>query len=180
MKIFIIPIFLIHLFSNCKKEDFPLAPIGLLGGSVCVNVLPKSDGTTTMYDEAQKKDIAIPANSTFSLVKVMREETTSGNKKSTVFISPLTKILRQRIQTLAKSNPGTNSSLLARRAGKEMVIRFGLSSAISSRNVTKGISDSNYPDFDDLNSQMSNPSSTAGKKIYSLLAGNSQMAKNYK
>ncbi|MCB1179029.1 MAG: DUF1566 domain-containing protein [Leptospiraceae bacterium] len=150
------------------------------GSSVCVTVGPRTEGTTLLYDEKSKKDLSVSSNSTFSLVNVVREDSITGNKKSSIFISPLTKILSQRMQTLAKENPGTSSSILARRAGKEIVIRFGLSSALSSKSFNKNISDSNYPDFDDLNSLMGSSTTDVGKKFYSFLAGFAQMAQDNK
>ena len=103
--------------------------------------------------------------------------------------SPFSKLLARRLQSLMKeSGNGGDVNALYKRASKEVVIRFGLSSGLSSasgktlfpRAANSTLSDSDYPELDDIIVDLENPSSPLSTKFISILAGFSQLANKYK
>ncbi|MCB1179661.1 MAG: putative Ig domain-containing protein, partial [Leptospiraceae bacterium] len=149
------------------------------GSSVCVSVTPKADGTTRMYDEKSKKDISVTDANSLNLSHILREDTLTANKKSGMFLSPFSRMLMTRVQTLKKANPSSNIGDLTKKAGRELVIRFGLSK-LSTRDVRANITEENYPELDSLSLNLENPSDSSSKQYLMILAGLSQLGNKYK
>ena len=157
------------------------------GGMICVTI--SGEQNTTMYDEKTAKDLSIPSNSNFKLVSILPESKFSSNTKKNTLLSPFSKLLSRRMESLIKqSGEGGDISALYRKASKEVVIRFGLSSGLSTASqkskstleINPSISDSDYPELDDLVIELDNPNSPISAKAFSVLAGFSQLANSYK
>ncbi|MBL0263645.1 MAG: DUF1566 domain-containing protein [Leptospiraceae bacterium] len=158
-----------------------------VGGMICITI--SGDQNTTMYDEKSGKDLPVPSTSDFKLVSILPESKFSGNAKKNALISPFSKLLSKRMETLIKqAGEGADVSALYKKASKEVVIRFGLSSGLSSASqknkrlleIRPSILDSDYPELDDLVIELDNPNSPISAKYLSVLAGFSQLANSYK
>ena len=158
------------------------------GSIVCLTVSPNSNGQTKMFDEKLNSDITISGSSNFKLVTILPESKISNNNRKNTLISPFSKMLGRRFQNLIRqSGEGADKTALHRKASKEIVIRFGLSSGLSaaaspSMYSTRagGISDTLYPELDDIMVELENPASPLSAKFTSILVGLSQLANTYK
>lgn len=159
------------------------------GGVICLTVSGSGNGKTEMFDEKSNSNIPVLASSDFKLVTILPESRLTGNSRKNINASPFSKLLARRLQSLIKeSGNGGDVNALYKRASKEVVIRFGLSSGLSSasgktlfpRAANSTLSDSDYPELDDIIVDLENPSSPLSTKFISILAGFSQLANKYK
>lgn len=145
---------------------------------VCVVVSPSSTGKTTVFDEKSGRNLAVGNSSKFELITVIPESKINSNPTKSRPISPFSKFLSARFAALVKADKTTDQSALYKKASKEIVIRFGLSSGLSG--VKAGISDSSYPELEDLDLDVKNPSNPITAKYLSVLSGFSYLANKYK
>ncbi|HRG47684.1 MAG TPA: NHL repeat-containing protein [Leptospiraceae bacterium] len=159
------------------------------GGTVCLSVHSNANGKATLYDEKTQTDISIPASSTFNLVTVLPESRIIANSRTNAVVSPFSKLINRRLQYLIKqAGDSADTSSLYKKASKEIVIRFGLNSGISSisskalleRATTSSISDTSYPELDDILLELDKPDSPLSAKFITVLVGFSQLANKYK
>ncbi|MBK8398092.1 MAG: DUF1554 domain-containing protein [Leptospiraceae bacterium] len=161
------------------------------GSVVCVTISARPDGLTRIYDEASDSDIDLAGNSNFQLTNILPEAKISNNNRQNVLVSPFSKMHAKRFQKLVSiSGTQADKNSLHKRASKEIVIRFGLHSGLSSASspsmysVRAGgggaISDTFYPELDDLLLELENPASPVTAKFTSILVGLSQLANTYK
>jgi len=154
------------------------------GSFICVTVSGESGGNTKMYDEKENADISLAPSSNFKLVTVIPEGKFANNSRKNQLASPFSSLVSRRLQTLAKQS-GANADLVAlnKKASKEVVIRFGLSSGLSSasgRATTTSLNDNDYPELDDLAVDLKNPSDTLTAKNLAIMAGISYLANKTK
>lgn len=150
------------------------------GGQVCVTVSSKTDGSTRIYDEKMGAEITASGSDKISLTNIVSEASAvKSGKKSDLYLSPFSRLLSERVKALRAEN-GTSSDMdkIIRRAGREAVIRFGLSKSFSGKSFTKALVDSDYPELNDLS--FSDSSREETKKFYSVLAGFSYLANKNK
>ncbi len=160
---------------------------------ICVRVKASADGFTKMYDEKTRTDISIPPNSDFNLTNIFPEDKLVNSARGNNSVSPFSRMVSRRFANLMASSSGRGSaSSLNQRASKEVVIRFGLSSGLSSsnsnsRNLSEikntsqtSISASNYPELLDLNIDFTNLNNPLSVKHISILAGFSYLANKHK
>jgi hypothetical protein len=104
------------------------------GGIVCLIISPNPNGQTTVFDEKTNSDISVPANSKFNLISILPESRIINNSRNNAMVSPFSKLISRRLQVLARDSATSNISrdALYKKAGIEVVIRFGLSSGLSS------------------------------------------------
>ncbi len=88
-------------------------------------------------------------------------------------------MLMKRLQVLVKENPNTNAGSLAQKAGREIVIRFGLFKP-SGKNLRSEIRESDYPELDAVVIELENPTSPASKMFLAILASFSQLGNKFK
>jgi len=154
------------------------------GSVVCITVSPSSRGNTKMYDEKTQKDVSVPASSSFRLVTVMPESKIQNNMRKNALVSPFSKLVSRRLQYLLGQNPTGDANKLYSQASKEIVIRFGLSSGLSSGGKSipteSKVSDAAYPELDDIVLELEKPNSPLTAKFVSVLAGLSQLANKSK
>jgi hypothetical protein len=148
------------------------------GGVVCLQVLPSPLGIASVYDEKSRKNISIPADSNFKLVNIIDENkiTTTTRKLP---ISAITSMIANRVGVLSKAGPGVSPEKLVKKAGKEVVIRFGLRTNLS-RNANAGIRESDYPELIDLNTDLDSGADPDSKKYLTILSGFSELANTHK
>ena len=154
------------------------------GSFICVTVSGESGGNTKMYDEKENADISLAPSSNFKLVTVIPEGKFANNARKNQLASPFSSLVSRRLQTLAKQS-GASADLVAlnRKASKEVVIRFGLSSGLSSvsgRATTTSLNDNDYPELDDLAVDLKNPSDSLTAKNFAIMAGISYLANKTK
>ncbi len=149
-------------------------------GLICLQVTPHQNGLSTMYDEKTKQDIPILPSSNFKMNSLIQESKIRGNSKSGNFITPFSRMVSRRFQFLIK-NAGSNPDLpsLNRRASRELVIRFGLGSGLSSNTKNKNSVD-NTPELDDILVELNKPNSPLTTKFISILVGFSQLSNRFK
>lgn len=158
------------------------------GSIVCITVTPNPNGQTKMFDEKLNSDITLPGNSSFKLVTILPESKIINNNRKNTLISPFSKMLGRRFQNLIRqAGENADKNALHRKASKEIVIRFGLSSGLSVASSSSmystragGISDTMYPELDDILVELENPASPLSAKFTSILVGLSQLANTYK
>ena len=154
------------------------------GSVVCITVTPSTTGITKMYDEKTQKDVSVPASSSFKLVTVMPESKIQNNMRKNALVSPFSKLVARRLQYLLGQNPTGDANKLYSQASKEIVIRFGLSSGLSSGGKSipteSKVSDASYPELDDIILELEKPNSPLTAKFVSVLAGLSQLANKSK
>ncbi len=146
-----------------------------IGQPVCVRVSPLSG--STVYDEKSSKYIAWKdAKPMETILNESSLVSSAGRKtRSSLHLTPFSKIAVARIAELAKNNSSMeNISTLTSRANREITIRFGLSGAVKS----KALSDSDYPDLNELGASFENPDDPTALKMKMILAGISQVAYN--
>lgn len=95
----------------------------------------------------------------------------ASNPAKTRTVSPFSKLLSSRFAALVKANGTADQNTLYKKASKEIVIRFGLNSGLSG--VKASITDSSYPELEDLDLDINNPSNPVTAKYLSVLAGSS-------
>ena len=154
------------------------------GSFICVTVSGESGGNTKMYDEKENADISLAPSSNFKLVTVIPEGKFANNARKNQLASPFSSLVSRRLQALAKQS-GASADLVAlnRKASKEVVIRFGLSSGLSSvsgRATTTSLNDNDYPELDDLAVDLKNPSDSLTTKNLAIMAGISYLANKTK
>ncbi len=145
---------------------------------ICVIISPADAGNTTMYDEKSGRNIKMEKSSKFELITVLPESKITSNPAKTRAVSPFSKLLSSRFAALVKANGTADQNTLYKKASKEIVIRFGLSSGLSG--VKASITDSSYPELEDLDLDINNPSSPVTAKYLSILSGFSYLANKYK
>ncbi|HRG48761.1 MAG TPA: putative Ig domain-containing protein, partial [Leptospiraceae bacterium] len=160
------------------------------GGVICLTVSPDPNGNTTLFDEKMNSDVSVPVSSSFQLVTIIPESKIIGNSRKNMLVSPFSKLLARRLQALVKTaGSGTGINALYKKASKEVVIRFGLSSGLSNtsskeilspRSTTTSISDTNYPELDDIVIELDKPDSPLTTKFISILTGFSYLANKHK
>ncbi len=150
------------------------------GGQICVTVSSKTDGSTRIFDEKSGTEINSSETEKISLTNIISEASAvKSGKKSNLYLSPFSRLLAERVKTLRAEN-GTSSDMdkIIRRAGREAVIRFGLSKSFSGKSFSKAFTDSDFPELNELS--FSDPSREETKKFYSVLAGFSYLANKNK
>ncbi|HNF17099.1 MAG TPA: hypothetical protein PK453_25810, partial [Leptospiraceae bacterium] len=161
------------------------------GGLVCITVTAAGTGSTKMYDEKSNTDITLTSSSTFKLSKVLSETKITGSKRQGLLVSPFSKFAAARFQNLAKTaDSKTDMNALYKKASKEVVIRFGLSTGLSSssqksevnaqKDIRAAINDADYPELDDILTDLQNPASAVSAKFISITAGFSHLANKHK
>ncbi|HNF27341.1 MAG TPA: hypothetical protein PKN56_26000 [Leptospiraceae bacterium] len=161
------------------------------GGLVCITVSASGTGSTKMYDEKSNTDITLTSSSTFKLSKVLSETKITGSKRQGLLVSPFSKFAAARFQNLAKTaDSKTDMNALYKKASKEVVIRFGLSTGLSSssqksevnaqKDIRAAINDADYPELDDILTDLQNPASAVSAKFISITAGFSHLANKHK
>ncbi len=161
------------------------------GGVVCLFISPNPNGRTTVFDEKTNSDVLISANSKFNLVSILPENRIIENSRKNAMVSPFSKLIARRLQVLAIDSATSNISrdALYKKAGREVVIRFGLSNGLfsASRNskentgaIKSQISETDYPDLDEILIELENPNSPMTAKFISILVGFSHLANKYK
>jgi hypothetical protein len=151
------------------------------GSPVCIRVSPQLTGTR-VFDEKMGRDLPIDTPASLNLVHIFREDMNSSSNRSTIFISPFSRMIHNRVQTLAKANPNTSVSQLTRKAGREVVIRFGLTRGLSqSRGFSsRSVNEAEFPDIDEIAPQFNDSGNSVGMKFLALLSAFSQLAYNNK
>jgi hypothetical protein len=145
--------------------------------SVCVAIYPINGGNTRVFDEKLNADVSV--TDPLNLINIVSENSFSGSKRSGIFLSPFSKMLTDRVQILRKeAGQSSDMKRIIQRASKEVVIRFGLNKGFSSKFVSKQLSDSDYPELNDIPLGTSNTDES--KKFLTLLAGFSQLANKNK
>ena len=150
------------------------------GSQICITVSSKSDGSTKVYDEKSGSELSSSATEKISITNIISEASAvKSGKKSDLYLSPFSRILSERVKAL-RAESGTSSDMdkIIRRAGREAVIRFGLSKSFSGKSLSKALVDSDYPELNDLS--FSDTSREETKKFYSMLAGFSYLANKNK
>jgi len=160
------------------------------GGLVCITVSAGTGGSTKMFDEKSNADITLSPSSNFKLSKVLSETKITGSKRQGVLVSPFTKFAAARFQNLAKAaDSKTDRNALYKKAGKEVVIRFGLNRGLSSgsksvmkaeKDIRAVINDADYPELDDISIELQNPASDVSAKFISIMAGFSYLANRHR
>lgn len=141
-------------------------------------IIPSPNGNSSLYEEKLGRDLALSPTSSFKLLNVFPETKIESNSRPNFSVSPISRILQRRLQYLIKeAGASANVLNLHKRAGKEVVIRFGLSKGLQTRNA---ISDESYPELDDIQMDWKNPKDSNTQKFISVLVGFSQLAHKYK
>ncbi|HRG47685.1 MAG TPA: hypothetical protein PLX69_08900 [Leptospiraceae bacterium] len=158
-------------------------------GLVCVTVSPNSNRETTLFDEKTNSDIPLTSDSSFKLVTILPESKIVDRSRKNVLASPFSRMLGSRLQSLIKaSGENADTTSLYKKASKELVIRFGLSTGLSStartfrntRATQTTISDKDYPELEDIEITLENPQNPLSAKFISILAGFSYLANKTK
>lgn len=155
------------------------------GTAVCLTVSGDPNGRTKLFDEKENADVTLSSNSSFKLVTVIPESKITNNSRKNLLASPFSSLLSKRLQTLMKQS-GTSPDVgaLHKKASKEIAIRFGLSSGLSSAKTMIApkavINDSDYPELDDIALDLKNPDNSLTVKNLSILAGLSYIANKTK
>ncbi|MBK7057239.1 MAG: hypothetical protein IPH52_19750 [Leptospiraceae bacterium] len=152
------------------------------GSFACLTILGDPSGNTKMFDEKENADIALASSSSFKLVKIIDESKITNNNQK-IIASPFSTMHSRRLQALMKQSGSTDMAALNKKASKEVVIRFGLSSGLSSasaRATTTSLNDKDYPELDDLALDLKNPSDLLTAKNLSVMAGISYLANKTK
>ncbi|MCB1143680.1 MAG: putative Ig domain-containing protein [Leptospiraceae bacterium] len=161
------------------KVNFPRT-----GGSVCVFIKPDPKGTTLMYDEKSAGNIGIPPSSTFQLSNILEESKINPLKLNSAPVSPLTSALAGRVKALSDLTSTPNTTKILEKAGKEIVIRFGINrSFVSGRSLVRDnspIYDRDYPTLQDLTLDLSAANNAESVNYLMILAGFSQIANTNK
>lgn len=155
------------------------------GGMVCVTISGQPNSRTKIYDEKSKSEIAVTSSSDFKLVSIISESRLTQAAKKNAVASPFSNMLVKRFQQLIKESPSADAASLYKKASKEVVIRFGLNTGLSSvKSAMTGdarlISDNDYPELDDLAIDLTKPGDPGTTKFIALMAGFSQLANQYK
>ncbi|HMV78892.1 MAG TPA: DUF1566 domain-containing protein [Leptospiraceae bacterium] len=158
------------------------------GSAVCLTVSGHTNGKTTVFDEKTNSDISVASSSSLKLVSVLPESRLQNNTRKNMLASPFSRLISQRLQALVKE-AGSSADIdkLYKKASKEAVIRFGLSSGLSvssgkSFTDTKAaaVSATDYPELDDIEIDLKKPDSPLTAKYLSVLAGFSYLANQTK
>jgi len=151
---------------------------------ICLTVSGESGGNTKMFDEKENADITLAPSSNFKLVTVIPESKFANNSRKNQLASPFSSLVSRRLQTLAKqAGAGADLVALNKKASKEVVIRFGLSSGLSSvsgKATATSLNDKDYPELDDLAVDLKNPSDSLTAKNLAIMAGISYLANKTK
>lgn len=156
------------------------------GNMVCLTITNHDNETTTVYDEKKKVDVLVPQGSDFKLVTILPENRIIQNARKNTKVSPFSSMLMKRFQYLVRnSGAGADPNQLYKKASKEVVIRFGLNSGFSAIKssllpISPNISDSGYPELDDIPVDFTNPTDPTTAKFIAIMAGFSQLANQYK
>lgn len=172
--------------SETDEEGFYSLNYYKTGGLICLTISAKPDSSSRIYDEKLKSDLTLSA-SDFNIVSILPESKFTQNAKKNTIASPFSNMLFKRFQFLVKeSSPGTDISQLYRKASKELVVRFGLSSGLSSASRSlpvssaRAFSETDFPDLIDIPIDLSKPADPNTTKFIALMAGFSQLANQYK
>ena len=93
------------------------------GGTICVRVSGDPSGKTTVFDEKSNADVFVAPNSNFNLVTILPESRLIGNSRKNTMLSPFSKILGKRLQSLMRqAGVGADPNALYKKASKEIVI----------------------------------------------------------
>ena len=146
-----------------------------IGEPVCVRISPLSD--SAMYDEKSRKYNSWKDGSAFTTI-MNPSSLQSGTRRtrSNLHITPFSRFASARISELAKSNTSmTDLASHISRGNRETVIRFGLASPFKSKGT---VSDTDYPDLNELNASVNDPESQAVKQMVIFSSAISQIAYN--
>jgi|JI10StandDraft_1071094.scaffolds.fasta_scaffold166045_2 hypothetical protein len=152
------------------------------GSFACLTILGDPSGNTKMFDEKENADIALASSSSFKLVKIIDESKITNNNQK-IIASPFSTMHSRRLQALMKQSGSTDMAAMNKKASKEVVIRFGLSSGLSSasaRATTTSLNDKDYPELDDLAVDLKNPNDSLTAKNLAIMAGISYLANKTK
>jgi hypothetical protein len=153
---------------------------------LCISIIPETSNRTSVFDEKSNQDIPVLTGSKFALTTIIPESKYYTKRNSVT--SPFSRLAARRIQFLAGKETNPDLEKIYRKASKEIVIRFGLNNGLGTSTVgirnfeTKNtaLSDSNYPDLDDIIVELEKPNSPISKKFISILVGFSQLASKFK
>ncbi|MDX1957355.1 MAG: hypothetical protein SFU98_02220 [Leptospiraceae bacterium] len=158
-------------------------------GVVCVRILASKTNNTRVFDEKTKADLPI-TSSDFNITNTFSEDKLINSSRSNVSISPFSKMISRRLANLMQASGGKQTpSSLNQRASKEVVIRFGLNSGLSSissrninsvKNTSTPINGSSYPELIDLNVDYRDLNDPFTAKSIAILSGFSQLANQFK
>ncbi len=146
-----------------------------IGEPVCVRISPLSG--SAMYDEKSRKYNSWKDGSAFTTI-MNPSSLQSGTRRtrSNLHITPFSRFASARISELAKNNTSmTDLASHISRGNRETVIRFGLASPFKSK---AALSDSDYPDLNELNASINDPESQAVKQMVIFSSAMSQIAYN--
>ncbi|HMY65310.1 MAG TPA: putative Ig domain-containing protein [Leptospiraceae bacterium] len=160
--------------------DFSV-PYTKTGYPVCVFVVPNSSGTSKMYDEKADTDIAW-TDSNSSLIMTMREP---PSIKKSANVMPFGKIGLTRLSALLKGNTDASKNDAAvKQVNKELTIRFGLNTGLSSTSKNASpkasINGDSYPEITDIQADLSSADDPYAVKMNLIMAGMSYMANQVK
>ncbi|MCX7999463.1 MAG: hypothetical protein N3A69_11020, partial [Leptospiraceae bacterium] len=141
--------------------------------AVCVKVSPSPLGVTDLYDEKTKSFLSVPTSSDFHLTSIYPLNKIRNNRKF-FSITPLSRILANRLTQVQKTNPGSDVTALHTQESIALVNRFGLNKGIIAKKQLKNIEESNL-ELEDIaisSSSLSNPQTL---KLVVVLTGFSQL-----
>lgn len=158
------------------------------GSAVCLTVSGHTNGKTAMFDEKTNADVSVSSSSGLKMVTVIPESRLQNNTRKNMLASPFSRLISQRLQALVKeAGSGADIDKLHKKASKEAVIRFGLSTGLSvssGKNLadtrTAAVAAADYPELDDIDIDLKKPDSPLTAKYISVLAGFSYLANQTK